>query len=61
MLDLKKQVIKTNDKKQAKKLLNKIIGRIKKELRNPDGWKQITIEEWIKMLEEIARTKSPGD
>lgn len=38
------------DTRQALNLLNKIIGRIKTELRNPNGWKQITIEEWIKML-----------
>lgn len=47
--------------RRALNLLNKIIERIKKEIRNPNGWKQITIEEWMKMLEEIARTKSPGD
>ncbi len=36
--------------RQALNLLNKIIERIKTELRNPNEWKQITIEEWIKML-----------
>lgn len=36
--------------RRALNLLNKIIERIKTELRNPNEWKQITIEEWIKML-----------